>query len=280
LPELPEVETVRRGLERFVVGRHIEGVEVGRERTVRRTSRQALIDGLTGTSLVAAGRRGKYLLSPLDSGDSLMIHLRMTGQLLLVDRGAERPPHTHVVLHLGDSELLFVDSRTFGEMVVYDPDHVDVELPEVARLGLDPLVDDPGPAELEAVLRRRSTKLKPLLLDQHVIAGIGNIYADEILHAARLHPASRASSLRRRDAVALHDAMQRILTASIRAGGSTLSDFRYVDMMGEGGSYQESHRVYGRAGERCSTCGRGFIRRITSGGRSTYFCPVCQRRRT
>ena len=102
MPELPEVETVRRGLERLVVGRHIEGVEVGRERTVRRTSRQALIDGLTGTSLVGAGRRGKYLLSPLDSGDGLMIHLRMTGQLLLVDRGAERPPHTHVVLHLGD----------------------------------------------------------------------------------------------------------------------------------------------------------------------------------
>ena len=280
MPELPEVETVRRGLERLVVGRHIEGVEVGRERTVRRTSRQALIDGLTGTSLVGAGRRGKYLLSPLDSGDGLMIHLRMTGQLLLVDRGAERPPHTHVVLHLGDYHLLFVDPRTFGEMVVYDPDHVDVELPEVAGLGLDPLVDDPGPDELWAVLRRRSTKLKPLLLDQHVIAGIGNIYADEILHDARLHPESPATSLRRRDVVALHDAMHRILTASIRAGGSTLSDLGYVDMMGEGGSYQDSHRVYGRAGERCSTCGRGFIRRITSGGRSTYFCPVCQRRRT
>jgi formamidopyrimidine-DNA glycosylase len=280
LPELPEVETVRRGLERLVVGRHIDGVEVGRERTVRRTSRQALIDGLTGTSLVGAGRRGKYLLAPLDSGDGLMIHLRMTGQLLLVDRGAERPSHTHVVLHLGDSELLFVDPRTFGEMVVYDPDHVDVELPEVARLGLDPLVDDPGPDDLEKVLRRRPTKLKPLLLDQHVIAGIGNIYADEILHDARLHPESPATSLRRRDVVALHDAMHRILTASIRAGGSTLSDLGYVDMMGEGGSYQDSHRVYGRAEERCSTCGRGFIRRITSGGRSTYFCPVCQRRRT
>jgi formamidopyrimidine-DNA glycosylase len=280
MPELPEVETVRRGLERLVVGRHIDGVEVGRERTVRRTSRQALIDGLTGTSLVGAGRHGKYLLCPLDSGDGLMIHLRMTGQLLLVDPGAERPQHTHVVLHLGDSDLLFIDPRTFGEMVVFDPDHVEIELPEVARLGLDPLVDDPAPDELATVLRRRSTKLKPLLLDQHVIAGIGNIYADEILHDARLHPESPATSLRQRDVVALHDAMQRILTESIRVGGSTLSDFGYVDMMGEGGSYQDLHRVYGRAGERCSTCGRGFIRRITSGGRSTYFCPVCQRRRT
>jgi formamidopyrimidine-DNA glycosylase len=279
VPELPEVETVRRGLERLVVGRRIEGVEVGRERTVRRTSRQALIDGLTGATLVAAGRRGKYLLCPLDSGDALMIHLRMTGQLLLVDPAAARPLHTHVVLHLGDADLLFVDPRTFGEMVVYDPDHVGTELPEVARLGVDPLVDDPGPDELGAVLRRRSTRLKPLLLDQHLIAGIGNIYADEILHAARLHPETPASSLRRRDVVAFHAAMRRILTESIRAGGSTLSDLGYVDMMGEGGSYQDAHRVYGHAGERCPTCGRGFIRRITSGGRSTFFCPICQRRR-
>lgn len=279
MPELPEVETVRRGLQRLVVGRRIEGVEVGRERTVRRTSRQALIDGLTGTALTSAGRRGKYLLCPLDSGDALMIHLRMTGQVLLVEPGAERPMHTHVILHLGDADLLFVDPRTFGEMVVYDPDHVDTELPDVAALGVDPLVDDPTPDDLAALLRRRSTKLKPLLLDQHVIAGIGNIYADEILHAARLHPEMPASSLRRRDVVAIHEAMQRILAESIRSGGSTLSDIGYVDMMGEGGSYQDAHRVYGHAGERCSTCGRGFIRRITSGGRSTFFCPICQRRR-
>jgi formamidopyrimidine-DNA glycosylase len=287
VPELPEVETVRLGLERMVVGRRIDGVEVGRERAVRRTSRQALIDGLTGTTLVAAGRRGKYLLSPLDSGDCLMVHLRMTGQLLLVDAGAERPMHTHVVLHLlarperqePPSELLFVDPRTFGEMVVYDPDHVDVELPEVARLGIDPLVDDPSPDDLDSLLRRRSARLKPLLLDQHVIAGIGNIYADEILHEARLHPDTPGTLLRRRDVVALHDAMKRILTESIRVGGSTLSDFSYVDMMGERGSYQDVHRVYGRAGERCSTCGRGFIRRVTSAGRSTHFCPVCQRPR-
>jgi formamidopyrimidine-DNA glycosylase len=292
VPELPEVETVRRGLQRLVVGRRIEGVEVGRERTVRRTSRHALIDGLTGTTLISAGRRGKYLLSPLDSGDALMIHLRMTGQLLLVEPGGERPPHTHVVLHLapraspsgehladGPAELLFVDARTFGEMVVYDPEHVETELPEVAKLGLDPLVDNPGPDDLGAVLRRRSARLKPLLLDQHVIAGIGNIYADEILHAARLHPDAPASSLRRRDVVALHEAMHRILTESIRVGGSTLADFSYVDMMGEGGSYQDAHRVYGRAGERCATCGRGFIRSYSRGGRTTHYCPVCQRQR-
>jgi formamidopyrimidine-DNA glycosylase len=287
MPELPEVETVRRGLERFVVGRRIVEVEVGRERTVRRTSRQALIDGLTGATIVEAGRRGKYLLNALDTGDSLMIHLRMTGQLLLTAPGAERPLHTHVVLHLepddrrdlGPGELWFVDARTFGEMVVFDPDHVGVELPEVATLGLDPLVDDPSPAQLASVLTRRRTKLKPLLLDQHVLAGIGNIYADEILHAAKLHPDVPASSLRRGDVERLHDAMHHVLTESIAAGGSTLKDARYVDLMGDGGSYQDDHRVYGRAGQKCWTCGRGVIRRFVSGGRATHYCPVCQRAR-
>jgi formamidopyrimidine-DNA glycosylase len=120
-------------------------------------------------------------------------------------------------------------------------------------------------------------RLKPLLLDQHVIAGIGNIYADEILHAARLHPDRPANTLHRRDVVRLHDAMVDILAAAVGAGGSTLGDSQYVDLMGNGGSYQDDHRAYGRAGERCSTCGRGIIRRAVVNGRSTYWCPYCQR---
>ncbi len=125
MPELPEVETVRRGLERHLVGRRITSVEVGRERTVRRTSREALIDGLTDTVVDAADRRGKYLLLPLDSGDAMMIHLRMSGQVLLAAAGSPRPPHTHVVMHLDDGhEAWFVDPRTFGEVVVFDPDNV------------------------------------------------------------------------------------------------------------------------------------------------------------
>ncbi len=125
MPELPEVETVRRGLERFAVGRRVDGVEIGRERTVRRTSREAVIHGLTGTTITAANRRGKYLLLPLDSGDEVMIHLRMSGQVLVAPAGTERPAHTHVVLHLDDgNELWFVDPRTFGEVVVFDPTNV------------------------------------------------------------------------------------------------------------------------------------------------------------
>ena len=287
MPELPEVETVRRGLAALVVGRRIDRVEVGRERAVRRTSADALVHGLNGATITAAGRRGKYLLCPLDTGDTLMIHLRMTGQLLLSEPGAERPPHTHVVIalvadptrRLGEQELWFVDPRTFGEVVVFDPDHADVEAPELALLGLDPLADEWGPAELAALLGGRTTHLKPFLLDQRRIAGIGNIYADEILHAARLHPDTPAGALRRADVRRLHAAMQRILAAAIKAGGSTLRDAQYVDLMGSDGWYQDEHRVYGRAGERCLTCGRGFVRRLVHNGRSTHYCPVCQRLR-
>ncbi|MET0143413.1 MAG: bifunctional DNA-formamidopyrimidine glycosylase/DNA-(apurinic or apyrimidinic site) lyase [Ilumatobacteraceae bacterium] len=279
MPELPEVETVRRGLADRIVGRRIERVEVGRERTVRRTSARQVIDGLTGTTVMEAGRRGKYLLCPLDSGDTMMIHLRMSGQLLLAPASSARPAHTHVVLALSGEpeELWFVDPRTFGEVVVFDPEHVDVELPEVARLGVDPLADGLDVTTLQALLARRRTRLKPLLLDQAVIAGIGNIYADEILHGARLHPERIAGSLRRPELRRLHDTMHDVLLAAVGAGGSTLGDSQYVDLMGSGGSYQDDHRVYGRTGERCLTCGRGIIRRTVSGGRSTHFCPTCQR---
>ncbi|MEM1332584.1 MAG: bifunctional DNA-formamidopyrimidine glycosylase/DNA-(apurinic or apyrimidinic site) lyase [Actinomycetota bacterium] len=278
MPELPEVETVRRGLADRLVGRRITSVEVGRERVVRRTSREELIGGLTGVRVEAANRRGKYLLLPLDSGEEMMIHLRMSGQVLLARAGAARPLHTHVVMHIDDgNEAWFVDPRTFGEVVVFDPERVAEVLPEVARLGVDPIADRFDLAPFRAVLRSTRRALKPLLLDQHVIAGIGNIYADETLHRARLRPDRPASSLDARASKRLHVAITGVLTEAIAAGGSTLSDAQYVDLMGDGGSYQDDHRVYARTGERCLTCGRGWIRRTVSGGRGTHFCPVCQR---
>ena len=278
MPELPEVETVRRGLDQHLVGRRIVRVEVGRERVVRRTSREELIAGLTDTVVLAAERRGKYLLLPLDSGDSLMIHLRMSGQVLLADAGSDRPAHTHVVMHLDNRrEAWFVDPRTFGEVVVFDPDRIAIELPGVAALGVDPIADEFPRTELRRIVRSTSRALKPLLLDQHAIAGIGNIYADEVLHRARLRPDRPANSIDAAATWRLHAAIVDILTASIAVGGSTLGDAQYVDLMGKSGSYQDEHSVYGRTGERCSTCGRGWIRRTISGGRSTHYCPWCQR---
>ena len=271
MPELPEVETVRRGLAGRVVGRRVERVEVGRRAHRAADVTPGLIDGLTGATFLAAERRGKYLLLPLDTGDTVMVHLRMSGQLLLAPAGAARPAHTHVAMALGGSggacgapeELWFVDPRTFGEVVVFDPDHVDVELPELANLGVDPLADGLDAVTLGALLAGRRTRLKPLLLDQHVIAGVGNIYADEILHAARLHPDRIAGSLRRPEVVRLHDELHGILEAAVGAGGSTLGDNQYVDLMGSGGLYQDDHRVYGRAGERCRRADGG-----SSGARS------------
>ena len=279
MPELPEVETVRRGMVSYVVGRRIDRVEVGRERTVRRTSRQALIDGLTGATVTSIGRRGKYILCSLDTGDTLMIHLRMSGRVLVSNNGDARPAHTHVVLHLAGtppSELWFVDPRTFGEMVVFDPEHLETEVPELARLGIDPITDGLTVAELRASLSGRARQLKPLLLDQHVIAGIGNIYCDEILHRAKLRPDRLAHTLKPADVRRLHEAIHSILTTAIEAGGSTLSDTQYVDVMGDGGTFQLDHKVYDRAGQRCSTCGKADIVRIVSGGRSTCYCPRCQ----
>lgn len=280
MPELPEVETVRRGLDEHFVGRRIGAVTVGRPRSVRRTSADAVINGLSGAAVLAATRRGKYLVCPLDTGDALMVHLRMSGQLLLVAAGVPHPPHTHVVMPLDDgNEMLFVDPRTFGEVVVFDPDNVAVELPELTTLGVDPLVDGVDATTFRELFGRRSTRLKALLLDQHLIAGIGNIYADEILHACRLHPEMPGTALRRQDFAALAAHTPAILEAAVKAGGSTLGDAQYVDLLGSDGWYQDAHTVYGRAGEHCLTCGSGILRRLVHNGRSTVYCPRCQRPR-
>ncbi|CAB4894634.1 unannotated protein [freshwater metagenome] len=280
MPELPEVETVRRGLEQRFVGRLIERVEVGRERTVRRTSRLAVIDGLTGATALAAQRRGKYLILPLDTGDSMMIHLRMSGRVLIDPVDAPRLAHTHVVLHLAGQpreELRFVDPRTFGEVVVFDPDNAEVEMPELARMGIDPIADGLTRAQLATLVLGRSRQIKAMLLDQGVVAGIGNIYADEILHASRLRPDRRSDSLTTAEISRLHAAIGDTLRAAIEAGGSTLRDTQYVDIGGQGGWFQVSHRVYDREGQPCITCGRSVIRRVMSAGRSTSFCPRCQK---
>jgi formamidopyrimidine-DNA glycosylase len=278
VPELPEVETVRRGLQARVAGRQVLSVEVGRERTVRRTSREALVDGLLGVRIESAGRIGKYLLLPLDSGNVMMVHLRMSGQLLLAPAGASRPPHTHVALGLeGDEELWFVDPRTFGEVVVYDPANVEVELPEVARLGIDPLSEAFTRPAVAALLRGRKRAMKALLLDQHVIAGIGNIYADEVLHRTKLRHDHLAADLTSRQVGRLHESITDILGAAVAAGGSTLRDNTYVDLMGGGGYYQDFHRVYDREDQSCLTCDRARIVKTVVAGRSTYFCPRCQK---
>lgn len=280
MPELPEVETVRRGLEHRFVGRRIVGVEVGRERSVRRTSREEVIARLTGVTPTAARRRGKYLIVDLDSGDEMMIHLRMSGQVLIDSCANARPPHTHVVLALAgrpSEELRFVDPRTFGEVVVYDPASASDVVPELSRLGPDPISEGLELSQLRSVLSTTSRAVKAALLDQSLVAGIGNIYGDEILHRARIHPKRPARNVSREQARRLHSSIHEVLSAAIALGGSTLDDAQYVDLMGEAGSYQEHHVVYGRSGQRCLTCSRGIVISATIGGRTSSWCGVCQR---
>ncbi len=281
MPELPEVETVRRGLQQNVVGRKIVKVEVGRERTVRRTSREALIDGLTGVKILTAMRRGKYLICDLDSGQKLMMHLRMSGRLIIAKPNSQRPPHTHVVMHLAsidtvESELWFVDPRTFGEVVVFDPDLIKTQMPDLANLGVDPLVDEFSPEILRELFKNRRGKLKALLLNQHFVAGIGNIYADEILHLAKLRPDRLPGRLTPVVLSRLCEAIIEVLNKAVNAGGSTLKDTQYVDLDGQTGSYQEHHRVYGRSGLPCLTCRKGRILMTTVAGRTTCYCSACQ----
>lgn len=282
MPELPEVETVRRGIEARAVGRRIGAVTVGRERSVRRTGREAVIAGLTGATITAARRRGKYLLFDLDTGDRMMIHLRMSGRVLVAPAGSDRPPHTHVVMPLqardgAAEEMWFVDPRTFGEVVVYDPEREAEVIPELARLGVDPIAEPFDAAVLRQSLRGRRGALKSVLLSQHAVAGIGNIYADEILHRCRLRWDVPAGSLSPRKTRELADCIVAVLSDAIEAGGSTLDDTQYVDTDGNKGWFQVHHLVYGREGEGCLSCGKATIVRVVAGGRSTHFCPRCQR---
>jgi formamidopyrimidine-DNA glycosylase len=274
VPELPEVETVRADLEREIVGRPIDKVDVTGLRSTRRHPDTAeFVAALQGTTVVGVGRRGKYLLLQLDDSTTVVVHLRMSGQLVHAASAAdERAKHTHVVLTFADGgQLRFVDPRTFGEWFVADL----VADDPVTRLGPEPLDPRLTASRFGDLLGRRKVRLKSLLLDQHFLAGVGNIYGDEILFAARLRPDRRSDTLTDDEVRRLHRALRATLRDAIAHRGSTLSDEQYRDLYGRAGDYQSRHRVYGRAGQPCPRC-RTPIQRLVIGGRSSHFCPTCQ----
>ena len=230
-------------------------------------------DELVGARVASLDRHGKYLLIRLCADRVLVVHLRMSGQLLWHDDPTDAlQPHTHVVLDLDScAQLRFVDPRTFGELFVSS-----AALPELAHFGPDALAATAVPSTFAASLRLRRTMVKSLLLDQKFVAGIGNIYSDEILFAAGVRFDRPGISLRRIDALRVAEATNAILTRAIAARGSTLGDAQYVDTSGAGGSFQQEHRAYGREGLPCVVCGRP-ITRSAFGGRSTFWCRRCQR---
>ena len=280
MPELPEAETVRRGLEAEIKGRLIADVEATGRRSVRRHPDPAEIGrALAGRRLEAVGRVGKFLTLEA-GGTTAVVHLGMSGQLLWAPEAEDvpRPRHSHVVFVFADgSELRFVDPRTFGQVFVSSGAEASARgRPlELAHLGPDPLSDRIGAGPFAAALRARRTMLKPLLMDQTFLAGVGNIYSDEVLFAAGLRFDRSASSVSDAEGRRLYSEMLRILRLSVRLGGSSLSDLQYRDVYGRPGRYQNRHRVFAREGQPCTACGRPVQRRAW-GGRSTFFCDHCQ----
>jgi formamidopyrimidine-DNA glycosylase len=292
LPELPEVEVTRRQLRTVLCGRRIRAVHAAGTgqffMTKPRTLRQKLMD----RTVERLGRHGKYLIGELDDGSRLVLHLGMTGQLFTTDsadpsvsyraRGAERAPaerrapaldvHTHLRIEFDDGgpEVRFRDIRKFGRVLLLGPGQRD---PRLDKLGVDALAA--RGEQLFVASRKRRAAIKTLLLNQSVLAGVGNIYADEALHQCGIRPTRVAGRLNRADCEQLVSVLRAVMRDSIRRGGTTVSDF--INPEGRDGSFQRRLRVYAREGEPCGTCGTE-IRRIVLGQRSSHFCPKCQRR--
>jgi formamidopyrimidine-DNA glycosylase len=288
VPELPEVETIRRQLEPELSGRVIHRARVLDPRWTRPAPPRRIERRLGGRRIKAVGRRGKYLVLGLDRGEALAMHLRMTGNLLLrpapgevrrlgvqrLHEGSPEARYLRAVLELDDGlELWFTDPRRFGQAVLLARTRIEPYF--AGRVGIEPLSDELTAAGLARIAAGRRTPLKSFLLDQSRVAGVGNIYADEALHRARLHPLSPAGSMRLEHCEDLRAGIVGALEAGLLAGGASVDDYR--DARGGRGAMQDEFRVHTRAGAACARCGE-TIRRIVLGGRATYFCPGCQRR--
>lgn len=277
MPELPEVETICRSLAQNILRQEISHVTVSLPRLIQSPSAEELITQLGGDSFSAVHRRGKYILLDLNSGRTLAVHLRMTGKLLYLPTDTPVEKHTHVIIQFkGGYQLRYHDVRQFGTLWLL-PDRNYDALSGIAALGPEPLGDAFTVEWLIGQMAGKNQKAKAFLLDQRNIAGIGNIYADEILYQARIHPEEPVGHLTDWEtAKALHFAIQDRLTQGIDCGGSSIKD--YVDSLGRSGSFQEQHRAYGRGGKPCGECGC-TMEKVTVAGRASVYCPNCQRRR-
>jgi formamidopyrimidine-DNA glycosylase len=288
MPELPEVETIRRQLAASLTGRRIERARVLDPRWTRPVAPARVERALRARRIEAVERRGKYLLLRLDDGAALAMHLRMTGNLLLRDgdapgrrlggerlyEGSPDARYLRAMLELDrGGELWFTDPRRFGQAIILRGDAIDPYF--AARVGIEPLSERLTADALGRIALGRRAPLKSFLLDQSGVAGVGNIYADEALWRARLHPLSPAGSMRPEHWEDLRAGIVEVLEAGLAAGGASIDDYR--DARGESGAMQDEFLVHTRAGEPCRRCGE-TIRRIVVSGRSTYFCPGCQRR--
>jgi formamidopyrimidine-DNA glycosylase len=278
--ELPEVEVMRRDLEKDVVGRKVAETEVrpskNAMRVIRRHGkRKEFADRLLGRKFTKAERRGKYVILHMDNGDVLVAHFGMSGQFIRGNKRAPLPPHTHVVITFQQGgDLRFVDPRTFGELFVTAADELG-KVKELQHIAIDPLDHVFTWNAFGAALAQRATKMKQLLMDQKFVSGLGNIYSDEVLFAAGLRYDRMSDSLSSQEVRRLYRAMQEVLQEAIRFRGTTLDDEAYVDLFGKPGEFQGELKVYGRTGLPCRRC-RTPVQAVKISGRNSYFCPQCQ----
>ncbi|HVH54417.1 MAG TPA: bifunctional DNA-formamidopyrimidine glycosylase/DNA-(apurinic or apyrimidinic site) lyase [Actinomycetota bacterium] len=278
--ELPEVEVMRRDLEKDVVGRKIAAAEVrpskNAMRIIRRHGRRKeFADKLIGRKVLKSDRRGKYVLLSLDNGDVLVVHFAMSGQFVRGTKRVPLPPHTHVVITFQQGgDLRFVDPRTFGEMFVTAGDELG-KVKELQHIAIDPLDHVFTWQSFGGQMAQRESKLKQLLMDQKFISGLGNIYSDEVLFAAGLRHDRLSDTLSSQEVRRLYRSLQEVLQEAIRYRGTTLEDEAYLDLFGKPGEFQNELKVYGRQGLPCRRC-RTPIQTVKISGRSAYFCPQCQ----
>ena len=274
MPELPEVETTSRHLAPALSGKRILDVEVRRPRMVRRQVRPGdFADRLAGRTLDRFDRHGKFLLARLSGDVTWVTHLGMSGRVAVAEPGEAEAPHTNVIVRFDGVEFRMIDPRTFGFVAAFLPEEMAAN--SLAALGPDALDDLPSAAELGERMAGRSVPIKPLLLDQGFLAGLGNIYADEVLHTAGVAPHRLAGSLTRSEVEGVHDAIGPVLEAGIQHGGTSLDDLAYLLPDGRAGEYLSRLAVYGREDEPCRICGSP-IRRAVLRQRSTHWCAECQ----
>lgn len=273
MPELPEVETVRRSLLASINNLCIVDCEVHLPKLLQNLSAAEFCAIMRGRTFTDIERRGKYLLFRLTGGYTLVIHLRMTGQLRYSSPDVPRLPHTHIVLHLSDGkELRYTDIRQFGLWFLAINADID-KVSRISSLGVEPLSEAFTAQDFIALMLGKKGKVKAVILDQKLIAGVGNIYADEALFGAGLHPERPVSSLTKDELLCLYSSMREVLTRGVAMRGTTFSD--YVDGLGQGGSFQHELKVYGRTNEPCRVCGTA-VERLVVAGRGTHVCRGCQ----
>ena len=276
MPELPEVETVCRSLRQCVLNKKIMSVQISLTKIIKQPTADEFAKKITGLEIVDIKRRGKYILIELEQEMVLVVHLRMTGKLLWQQRQETIGKHTHIVLQLdNDWDLRFDDTRQFGAMYLVAKTELE-QISGLHTLGLEPLGNDFTWEAFTALTNGKKQKAKVFLLDQRYVAGIGNIYADEILFQAGIHPETLINVLEEEELHRLWLAIVDRLEQGIKYGGSSIKD--YVDSFGNAGTFQEHHKVYGKGGQACVKCG-AVIEKIKIGGRSTCYCPICQKRK-